>query len=309
MNKTTKKAFTLIELLVVIAIIGILSGLIIFSTQGAIKKAILTKSQVFSNSIRNALLGYMISEWKFDGGNTSGDPATSIDVLDTWSGANNGNISPTPPTIYTGTDCISGSCLSFDGQSNYINFGSDSSLSMRTGDQTVSFWVYFENPIIPQFETILICGAQDVGQDGYWIRRSNKTRLDLYFSDGGSPIVGYLSNEDAFLENVWYHVVVVFDRDSVAQAYINGVKQDVSVDISSQQGDIINYIPFSVGAFPSPLHRLEGRIDEIRVYNAIIPIFRIQEQYYANLNKLFTKGAISSVEYYSRINEISSIDF
>lgn len=309
MNKTTQKAFTLLELLVVIAIIGILSSLVIVSTQGAIKKAMLAKSQVFSDSVRNALMGYMVSEWKFDGGNASGNPAVPGDVLDTWSGTNNGNVSSIPPTIKTGSDCVSGSCLSFDGQNNYINFGSDSSLSMRTSDQTVSFWVYFENATVPQFETVLICGAQDIGQDGYWIRRSNKTRLQLSFSNGSSPITGYLSNEDAFIENTWYYIVVVFDRDSVAQAYINGVKQDVSVDISSQQGDVVNYMPFSVGAFPSPLHRLQGRIDEIRIYNAIIPIFRIQEQYYANLNKLFTEGTISSIEYYSRIKEISSIDF
>lgn len=72
-----RKAFTLIELLVVIAIIGILSGLIIVSLGGATSKANLAKAEVFYNSMRNAMLGDLISEWKFEEG--SGSTA-----YDTW---------------------------------------------------------------------------------------------------------------------------------------------------------------------------------------------------------------------------------
>jgi prepilin-type N-terminal cleavage/methylation domain-containing protein len=56
MKKTVSIAFTLIELLVVIAIIGILSGLIVVTMNGVTQKANIAKAQVFSNSLRNALM-------------------------------------------------------------------------------------------------------------------------------------------------------------------------------------------------------------------------------------------------------------
>jgi len=66
MHKIFRQAFTLIELLVVIAIIGILSGLIIVSMNGITNSATVAKAQVFSNSLRNALMMNLVSEWKFD---------------------------------------------------------------------------------------------------------------------------------------------------------------------------------------------------------------------------------------------------
>lgn len=285
MHKLLKQAFTLIELLVVIAIIGILSGLVIVGINGMVQKATIAKNQMFSNSLRNALLRNIISEWKFDGATINGNPASTNDVLDTWSGMNNGSVSY-PPTVKTGSDCVSGSCLFFDGDNDFVDFGSDPSLSMRTGDQTLSFWVNFDNAIAPQHETLFICGADATGRAGYWIRRSNQTRLQFDFSDGtSSPITGFLSAEDFLMNNIWYYMVVVFDRDSVAQVYINGVPQAESVNISSQQGDVQNYSSLKIGAFSSSMHRFEGRIDEVRIYNTILPVSKILEQYYAGLKR------------------------
>jgi prepilin-type N-terminal cleavage/methylation domain-containing protein len=116
MHKLLKQAFTLIELLVVIAIIGILSGLIVVAMGGVTEKASIAKSQVFSNSLRNSLMLNLVSEWKFDGVTTE-RAATNADVIDSWGSVNNGTIpaSPAIPTIKPESDCVSGSCLSFDG--------------------------------------------------------------------------------------------------------------------------------------------------------------------------------------------------
>jgi prepilin-type N-terminal cleavage/methylation domain-containing protein len=78
MNKLFFKAFTLIELLVVIAIIGILSGLIVVTMSGVTAKATIAKGQVFSNSLRNALMLNLAAEYRLDG-----------NANDSW-GSNNG---------------------------------------------------------------------------------------------------------------------------------------------------------------------------------------------------------------------------
>lgn len=58
MQKSNKQAFTLIELLVVIAIIGILSGLIIVSMNGATNSANDAKRKANLDTIRKALIVY-----------------------------------------------------------------------------------------------------------------------------------------------------------------------------------------------------------------------------------------------------------
>ncbi|MDD4531589.1 MAG: prepilin-type N-terminal cleavage/methylation domain-containing protein, partial [Candidatus Pacebacteria bacterium] len=145
MQSIIKKAFTLIELLVVIAIIGILSGLIIVTMNGVTAKANIAKSQVFSNSLRNALMLNLVSEWKFDGsGVLDGGDATTVYTQDTW-GANHGSSITGTLKVYSGNNCVTGSCLYFDG-SSYISGGS--SLIPSQPFYTIEGWVK-----IPSSET------------------------------------------------------------------------------------------------------------------------------------------------------------
>jgi len=307
MNNLVKKAFTLIELLVVIAIIGILSGLIVVSMGGMTQKATIAKAQVFSNSLRNSLLINLVSEWKFDGIAVDNANATSNDVLDTWENINNGTVSATPPKVRTGSNCVSGSCLQFDGSVasgsyNYIDFGNNSSLSMGLGDATVSFWARFDNALAPQHEMLLICGGNIVspGYAGYDVFRYNgKDQLYAEFSDGSANNLGsYLSPSGSIVANNWYNIVVVFDRNVSAQAYINGVKQTgYSLDITPQQGTVQNSQSLRAGAWTSSSYRLAGKMDEIRLYNAALTTSQIKEQYYAGLNKLLAIGAIGDKDY------------
>jgi prepilin-type N-terminal cleavage/methylation domain-containing protein len=302
-------AFTLIELLVVIAIIGILSGLIVVSMGGVTEKATIAKAQVFSNSLKNSLLLNLVSEWKFDGLTADGSAATVNDVLNTWSSLNNGAVSY-PPTVKTGTNCVNGSCLQFDGVDDYVFFGSDSSLSMGTGDATVSLWVKFDNALAPQTETLAYCGCSsaETGRDGYWIYRVNGTsRLLVYFSDGTvGRISAFLSATGSLIANTWYNIVMVFDRDGGVQAYINGAKQTgYSLDISAQQGDVQNYTSYMIGATSSASNRLTGKMDEVRLYSAAMPTSQIKEQYYTGLNSLLIDGGITKEEYLARINNIA----
>jgi len=312
MNRIIKQAFTLIELLVVIAIIGILSGLIVVVMSGMTEKANIAKAQVFSNSLKNSLMLNLVSEWRFDGNTTDGSVAVPNDVLDTWKNTNNGTV-PYPPTVET-SDCVSDSCLEFSGAAasgayNYVDFGTNSSLSMGTGDTTVSLWVKFDNAVAPSNETLVYCGSGNAatGYPGYWILRNNESSwLWVAFSDGtANPISTYLSLPGSLVNNIWYNVVVVFDRDGAAQAYINGIKQTRTLTISAQQGSITNNTSYKMGATSLSGNRLDGKMDEVRLYNAAMPTSQIKEQYYAGLNQLLTKGGLTQEEYSQRMSELA----
>jgi hypothetical protein len=101
------------------------------------QKANIAKSQVFSNSLRSALMMNMIGEWKFD--NVSGTVdlplADGTSIPDSWS--TNSGLTIGGPTLKDEKDCISGKCLSFDGNDS-INCGNNVSIGLNSF--TFSFW-------------------------------------------------------------------------------------------------------------------------------------------------------------------------
>jgi len=306
------KSFTLIEILVVIVVIGVLSAFILVGMSSITSSASIAKSQAFVNSINNSLLLARVSQWKLD-------EVSSTTTSDSW-GTNTGTLKDTvacsfvapykcPQSVTSG--CPSGNCLSFDGTDDYVDFGSDISLSMGDGDQTVSLWAKFDNALAPKHESLIYCGGASTGidKDGYLIRRENGTsRLRCFFSDGSLDYTnGYLSAAGSVVGNVWYNIVVVFDRANTVndniQAYINGVKQTgSSVDISSWTLNVRNSIPTYIGGSSS---YLAGKIDDVRIYNQAIPTSQINQNYYAGLNKLLINSSIYVEEFDQRMSEFS----
>ncbi|MFA5013097.1 MAG: LamG-like jellyroll fold domain-containing protein [Candidatus Paceibacterota bacterium] len=309
MQRIKINAFTLIELLVVIAIIGILSALIVVGMSSATQKASVAKAQVFANSLRNSLMADMVSEWKLDDG--TGNSTTK----DSWASTftNTGTLGTatvgdaSEPT-WLSTGCVSGNCLSFDGADDYVNFGNNASLSMGTKDHTISLWVEFINPTALQDETMIRTGAGGSGA-GYWIYRFTGTnKLRFLFHDGvGSQASGYLSADGTLVAGIWYNIAIIMDRDSNAQAYINGqIQTSYPIVISGNQGTIQNVTNLMVGAQDASTRRLTGKMDEVKIFHAIPSISQIQQNYYAGLNKLLAKRGVETSEYEQRVADLIS---
>jgi len=302
MNKLIQKAFTLIELLVVIAIIGILSGLIVVSMSGVTEKANIAKAQVFSNSLRNALMANIVSEWKFDGVTTE-RAAVSADVVDSWGGVNNGTIpaSPAIPTIKVGSSCVSGSCLSFDG-GDYVS--GTNNLSLTTTPISISAWVNFtdfnaghENPRIIEIRdgTYSIQIARDNSSTRFTTKHT-EYQLTSVATQWDIPVMG-----------IWYHVVAVFNAtNDTTLFYVNGASGSGGVNNNVGFGTVVS--KFYLGARSDLVGStfLKGKLDDVRIYNAAIPTSQIKEQYYTGLNNLLINGSINKEEYLSRINDYAS---
>ena len=286
------KSFTLIEILVVIVVIGILSAFILVGMSSITSSANIAKSQAFENSIRNSLLTNLVSEWKFNG-----------NANDSW-GINNGTVSS---ATLTSNGCVRDSCYSFDGTDDIISFGNDASLSMRTGDHTVSIWVKFNTPLSSiDYETVIYCGASGAaGDKGYWIRRELGTnRIWGGLNDGSTTRVGgYLSASGSAVANTWYHLVVLFDRDDSAKAYFNAV-QAGSFVISTRPGDIQNTDSLKMGAYISTMHRLNGYIDEAKIYHSIISSQLINQEYYSGINNLLVNNEIDDDNFMQRLADL-----
>ena len=180
---------------------------------------------------------------------------------------------------------------------------------MGLGDAAVSFWVKFDNDVAQQYEDLVVCGGGAVNQPGYRLTRfSGASGLYCWFGDGVGFSSTYLTPTTILTGNVWHHIVVVFDRDVSAQAYINGVKQAQSFNISSRTTNIVNAHSYRIGGISSSAdtRHLDGTMDDVRVYNAAIPSSQIRENYLAGLNKLLANNAITQTEYDQRLVELNS---
>jgi len=298
----TKKqiAFTLIELLVVIAIIGILSGLIIVTMSGVNQKANIAKSQVFSNSLRNALMINLVSEWKFDDG-------SGVIVTDSWNGGNTGSLVGFSDTTagygdthtagwMSTTNCVFKTCLEFSGV-EMVNVGVANNLKIGNSG-TISVWIY-PTLIDGNIRCIYTSSGADVNKQPYIQLASNFLRIYL-----GNTIDGVDNYQTAFAAtNQWSHIAITWDGTKVI-FYINGIG-DVKNQLKTIQFETTSY--YSIGDYFPTNHRpFVGRIDTFSIFNSAVQASQIEEQYYSGLNNLFINGGITKEEYLSRINSTAS---
>ncbi len=299
MNKK-RIAFTLIELLVVIAIIGILSGLIVVSMNGVTQKATIAKAQVFSSSLKNALMMNIVGQWTFDDITDYNSETKVVNsgggVPDSWK--DNDGQAYGGPTL--STDCVSGNCLIFDGN-DYIDVPYNS--NMRPTDR-VSFagWGHRNDWSNAGNTRILSCtetGGYNItiypgSAEAYVFANTTYTTPNFYTS---TPAPG------------WHYFVGTFDGRR-AKTYFDGVLAD-SHDYGAVYSLVYAYTnSLIIGAEASTGSGagegyFVGKIDEIKIYNEAVPTSYIKEQYYSGLYRLYTNGGITKEEYLSRVNELA----
>ncbi|MFA5086464.1 MAG: LamG domain-containing protein [Candidatus Paceibacterota bacterium] len=292
MNKLT--AFTLIELLVVIAIIGILSGLIIVTMSGVTAKANIAKSQVFSNSLKNALMMNLVSEWKFDELSSATEGAS---IKDFWSGGNNGTLytnSDGLDKLLGGNNCISGKCISLDGVDDYINCGNQETLKVLSRAYQDSSWSFW-------FKTT--SGGEVIGKYQPFQFLISEGKMSAYIYNGTSHLIGSpWQGGTTVNDGKWHYAVYVVDRDGYFSAYLDSSNEGSPYNISTHAAE--NWLETTslyIGVRNPGSNNFNGSIDDIRIYNAIMPTSQIKEQYYAGLNSLYAKGRINNQEYQSGI--------
>ena len=291
-----QKAFTLIELLVVIAIVGILTGMVVVNMSGATESARMAKSKAFSGSIRSSLLMNRVSEWMFEEG-------TGTSTADTI-GANTG-ILMNGPAWRSGSDCVSGGCLSLDSTNDYVDLGNDASLNI-TGQITISAWVKLDSYGTSGARTVVSKWSSVAGQRQYMLTvYPDKANLYVRRSDDGASI-GLTGNATIQL-NSWCYLVGVFNGSTqTMEIYVNGAK-----DKTSSSG-----VPAAMASTATKLiiggynngasEKFSGLVDEVRIYNAALTSSVIRGQYFAGLDQLLASGSITGEEYQKRTADLNS---
>jgi prepilin-type N-terminal cleavage/methylation domain-containing protein len=288
-----QKSFTLIEILVVIVVIGVLSAFILVGMSSITNNANIARSQAFVNSLNNALLLSMVSQWKLDG-NLNDSWGTNIGV---WNGVAGGN--NTAINYRSSSECVSGQCLDFDGTDDYVDYG-DILRPSRTSNRTFSFWVN------PRVITGIVYGTGNLWQSasGYSeFALASSTTINISYDLLNSP---YRTTFNCVIDqSKWNYFTVSFDSVSdsanvIISLYKNG-NFIASQTLARRTSGGYN-VAFILGAVSSAAdnHKvsfLNGQIDDFRVYDALVSSYKIRQNYYLGLNNLLLNNNICVTEY------------
>ena len=288
------KSFTLIELLVVIVIIGILAGVIMISTSSSIDKANIAKGKVFANSLRNSLITNLVSEWKFEGPTLADQTVTVSDLQDDW-GNNNSNITiQGAPKIKGGNDCVSGKCLSFSGTSDYVTCGNGGAdLNVSSGDSmTIEVWVKLN--VLGRTHSIVSKWTPWI----FFVSGDNKQAF--YIRSNG--VDASIASNTALSLNKWHHLTVTYTKLSFKTTFYLDGKLDGSPSFANGI-DNLTAGRVQIGGYGNVNNFINGKIDDVRIYNTALSSSQIRQDYVAGLNLLLSKRAISKEEYSQRIND------
>lgn len=299
MQKTGKNyGFTLIEIMVAVLILVVLSTIIInmITQSGAQSQADLTKVKIFAGTIKNKLIENMVLDVAFDdvAGTLAGDGSDyqNSGTLTGFSNTTAGYGDTNSSGWMSSSGCISGTCLKFNGSSNYVVLNSIPIID-GSGDYTISAWIYKNSPGATTSE--IFC--QDY--DGWHEIRLEVNSTTGYASfntyEGGYGTVTGNTN----MANGSWHYLVGVKSGTNGQIYVDGLIQTTNTVKNVLQTDraTIGSLRYTTGN----IYFFNGQIDEVRVYGAALTISQIRENYLAGLNKLLAKGGITQPEYNQRI--------
>ncbi|MFA5061912.1 MAG: LamG domain-containing protein [Patescibacteria group bacterium] len=218
---------------------------------------VINKTDLIKAQLRTGLVG----QWTFDGLSV-----TSTGVLDQSGLGNNGG-------RQGGTSLVRGKigqAMKFDGTNDFIDVG-HSNTSLDLEDRlTLSTWVKF-NVLTGTFEEMIVKSGGyywiGITQDG-----ADYKPYFLIYNGTNRTVTGVTSIKTG----VWYHIVGTWDKnEGTMRLYLNGIFENslpnITTSIFAQTANV--YLGGDVTV------RINGLIDDARIYNRALSATEIQELY------------------------------
>jgi len=169
-----------------------------------------------------------------------------------------------------------GKALAFDGNSSYVDIGTNTFNSLYSnGNGQMTFEAWVNAPVSLDDGVHYI-----INLEGWYVLKAQARRAMAFFTGSSSSQVdsGVFINDCA-----WHHVVSTYDgtRQSI---YVDGFLRNSS---TAALGNIVsdNTINVVGGAVPINTQFWNGSIDEVRVWNRSLSASEISQHYYSNLAK------------------------
>ena len=165
--------------------------------------------------------------------------------------------------------------MQFDAASSqYINVGTSTDLEI-SGNLTLSAWVYLNTGSAYQG----IISKRDSGGTNYQLYTDNSATPKLRFFDGSTPA----SSTGNVSLNAWHHIAITIDSgvSNGSIFYIDGVNSGTATFTITLNDANLLLGAIDTGAVGSFLN---GKLDEVAIWNAALGETAIQEIYNATAN-------------------------
>lgn len=205
----------------------------------------------------------ILAQWKFDGdgSDSSGNGNDLTNITGTFD----------PTIVHQGSASL------------YLDGAEGSATSnIDLGSQlTVAVWVNVDNPIQPSINTIMANVGTQEESNGFKLGINHwETSDQSVVIEVGDGATGgkWITAPGLIQPGNWYHLAFVIDKpNQVLKIYYNGVQAPLS--FTSDEGFTINQFnydfstsgPFTIGAFPDESYYFKGHLDDMRVYNRVLP--------------------------------------
>ena len=170
------------------------------------------------------------------------------------------------------------SALDFDGANDYVQMG-----NIMPATYTKEAWFYVSNLSL---QNNLISGGSD-GQHALYPSTTYGNRL----SAGHNGTWNAVQDPTPIVVNTWYHVALTYDAATTTmKLYKNGVLVSTNTSVPPFTGGNA----LRLGSYDAALNQLAGKLDEVRIWNRVLPQCEIQN----NMNGELPSGQVGLVAYY-----------
>jgi hypothetical protein len=181
----------------------------------------------------------------------------------------------TQPTRLSGSSCMYGSCLGFEGTPSVIADVVNAT-DIPSGSLTVMSWIYPKQ--ISGDERTIVSKWSNAANDE-WILRLSGGELDFYIVNSTYGSEEAKSSGAGITINTWQHVAITYDRpNKQVTFYVNGSQKDVKTfPYNGQMVDSSKIIRIGAqgGGTFDPFN---GTIDEVRIWNRTLSSTEIQAE-------------------------------
>ncbi len=213
----------------------------------------------------------LISYWEFNENSGS----TAFDTV----GSNHG-------TIYdaTWTTGLNGSCLSFDGDHDYVTVFDDNSLDLSTSG-TIEVWVNIDS--YQSFAGIVHKGEEtDFSDEAYTLQFWNSPGSLRFAITDENNDMAYVDSSSLLELNTWYHIVATWNESSLS-LFING-------ELDNSESNTITTVRDSNGALQIGSQLTEdynsnygvfgfdGLIETVKLHHLALSTEEINQSYLSN---------------------------
>lgn len=212
----------------------------------------------------------LVGHWSFNGSDMRWD-LVGAEARDTSGNGNHGAVIGAVPT-----QGHVGQGLSFNGTTDYVECDSVASGDESTWNGiTVMAWVKHIS-YVPIDQEIIRFGSNWLGGNdlldgyGFGFRTLNG---DSIAGDQGELVPNL---------NQWYQVVGTYDKTNVI-LYVDGIE----IDRETNTGSIVDFNDFLICRRVDPNRKVNGSIDDVRIYNRALSAQEIGDQYRQGARKLY----------------------